>query len=147
MEGKRLIQSLRLKNLLSYGSKGESIQLEPLNVLIGPNASGKSNLIEAISLLKAAPSQMPLDNMIREGGGITEWLWKGESYNPKAEIEAIVDYPEGIESLRYRLVFTSVRQRFQIVDEAIENALPAEPEMAEVYFFYRYQNGHPVLGV
>ena len=40
MQGVRMLRSLRLTNLLSYGSKGEAIDLEPLNVLIGPNASG-----------------------------------------------------------------------------------------------------------
>ena len=48
MEGKRLIQKLRLQNFLSYSSQGEEIELQPLNVLIGANGSGKSNLIEAI---------------------------------------------------------------------------------------------------
>ena len=55
MEGKKLIHSIRLENFLSYGDKGEEIKLEPLNVLIGRNASGKSNLIETISLLHATP--------------------------------------------------------------------------------------------
>lgn len=41
MEGKRFIHSLRLQNFLSYGSEGEEIELQPLNVLIGPNASSK----------------------------------------------------------------------------------------------------------
>ncbi len=36
MEGKRFIRTLRLKNFLSYGSEGEEIELQPLNVLIGP---------------------------------------------------------------------------------------------------------------
>lgn len=47
MEGKRFTHSVRLQNFLSYGSEEEEIELQPLNVLIGPNASGKSNLIEA----------------------------------------------------------------------------------------------------
>ena len=75
MEGKRLLRSIQLKKILSYGPESESIELEPLNVLIGPNGSGKSNLIEAISILKAAPGDLSVP--IREGGGIAEWLWKG----------------------------------------------------------------------
>ena len=51
------------------------LSLEPLNVLIGPNASGKSNLIDALSILKAAPRDLP--EPIRQGGGTSEWLWKG----------------------------------------------------------------------
>jgi AAA15 family ATPase/GTPase len=49
VEGKRFIRTLRLQNFLSYGSEGEAIELRSLNVLIGANASGKSNLIEAIA--------------------------------------------------------------------------------------------------
>lgn len=77
MQGMRMLRSLRLTNLLSYGSNGASIDLEPLNVLIGPNASGKSNLIEAISLLAATPKD--LLTPIREGGGVAEWIWKGKA--------------------------------------------------------------------
>ncbi|MBD0310055.1 MAG: AAA family ATPase, partial [Microcoleus sp. T1-bin1] len=51
MQGKRFIRTLRLKNFLSYGSEAEEIELQPLNVLIGPNASGKSNLIDAVGIL------------------------------------------------------------------------------------------------
>ena len=53
MEGKRLLRNIQLTNILCDGPGSESIDLEPLNVLIGPNGSGKSNLIEAISILKA----------------------------------------------------------------------------------------------
>ena len=66
MEGKRLIRTLALQNLLSFGPEGEEITFEPLNVLIGPNASGKSNLIESIAMLRSAPKD--LTALIREGG-------------------------------------------------------------------------------
>jgi AAA15 family ATPase/GTPase len=54
MNGSRLIQTLRIQNFLSFGPESEAVDLQPLNVLIGPNASGKSNLIEALGLLRAA---------------------------------------------------------------------------------------------
>ena len=54
MEGMRFFQTIRLDNILSFGPSEEEFPLEPLNVLIGPNASGKSNLIEVLSLLHAA---------------------------------------------------------------------------------------------
>ncbi|HVJ62121.1 MAG TPA: AAA family ATPase [Tahibacter sp.] len=50
-----MIRSISLKNLLSFGDPGVTLALKPLNVLIGANGSGKSNLIDAISLLQAAP--------------------------------------------------------------------------------------------
>ncbi len=67
MEGKRFIYALKLQNFLSFGSEGEEIELQPLNVLIGANASGKSNLIEALGILKAIPTDLLMP--IRQGGG------------------------------------------------------------------------------
>ncbi len=143
MEGKRFIHTLRLQNFLSYGREGETIELEPLNVLIGANASGKSNLIEAIGILRATP--INLTTAIRAGGGISEWLWKGEKEPPIAEIEVIIDYPKGVLPLRYRVNFTRVSQRMEIVDEVIENERPNNKNGNEVDYFYRYQSGSPVL--
>ena len=40
MEGKRFIRAIRLDSILSYGPGTPEFPLEPLNVLIGPNASG-----------------------------------------------------------------------------------------------------------
>jgi predicted ATPase len=144
MEGKRFIHTIRLQNFLSYGSNGKEIELQPLNVLIGPNASGKSNLIEAIGLLKATPTDLTAP--IRKGGGISDFLWKGDKGIPTAEIETIIDYPEGVMPLRYRLGFTSSGQRLELIDEVVENELP-NPGESQPYFFYRYQQGRPVLNV
>ena len=38
------IRKVRLENLLSFGPAGQELDLGPLNVLIGRNGSGKSNL-------------------------------------------------------------------------------------------------------
>ncbi len=82
--------SLQLENFLSYGSESEEIELQRLNVLIGSNASGKSNLIEAIALLKATPTDLP--SPIRQGGGITDFISKGSKETPVARIKTIVNY-------------------------------------------------------
>jgi len=144
MQGKRFIRSLRLQNFLSYGNEGEEIELQPLNVLIGPNASGKSNLIEAIGLLRATPHD--LTSPIHEAESISEWLWKGGKHNPVVKIEATIEYPEGIMPLRHRICFTMVDQKLQLVDEIVENERPDGVD-PEAYFFYRYQSGRPVLNV
>ena len=149
MQGKRFIRTLRLKNFLSYGSEGEEIELQPLNVLIGPNASGKSNLIDAVGILQSTPND--INTPFRQGGGISEWLWKGDEKKsnniPTATIEATVDYPEEPIPLRYQISFTMVGQKLEIVDEAVENEKKIDPSYKDVYFFYRYQNGNPVLNM
>ncbi|MDB9514827.1 AAA family ATPase [Kamptonema animale CS-326] len=134
MEGKRFIHSLRLQNFLSYGNEEEEIELQPLNVLIGPNASGKSNLIEAIGILKALPTDLVAP--IRQGGGISDFLWKGGKDIPIAKIEAILDYPKGIMPLRYQINFTINGQRLEVVDEALEDISPSSSSD----FYYRYND-------
>jgi predicted ATPase len=66
-----LIQRLTLKKLLSFSDA--TVELGQLNVLIGPNAVGKSNLIEVIGLLQATPTS--LEAAILRGGGVRQWLW------------------------------------------------------------------------
>lgn len=85
-----MIKSIKLKNLLSFGDPGLDLELKPLNVLIGPNGSGKSNLIDAISLLQAAPRDIA--EPIRLGGGINAWLNKIGTAET-AEIVATVEMP------------------------------------------------------
>lgn len=136
-----LIHELRLKNLLSFDSEGVLLPLRQLNVLIGPNGSGKSNLIEAISLLRSAPQAMSAQ--IRQGGGIGEWLWKGQS-RPTALIEATVESPTGSVPVRHMLSFTESAQRFQLVGERIENTQARKTEVFPAVF-YIYAQNQPVL--
>jgi predicted ATPase len=145
MEGRRLLRSLCVRNLLSFGEEGTRIELQPLNVLIGPNAAGKSNLIEAIGLLKAAPTD--LTQPIYSGGGIEDWLWKGGRRTPVAELEATVYYPQGAMPLRYRIDLTQIGQRIEVVDETIEDEAPRYPSERDVYFYYRYQRGYPRINM
>jgi len=146
MEDARLIRTLQVENFLSYGSGGEPIELRPLNVLIGPNASGKSNLLEAIAILRATPTD--LMGPVRQGGGIAEWLWKGTAGTAvTAKIEATMSHPGRFMPLRYRLCFTQVGQRIELVDEVIENERSTEAGKQVPFFFYRFQDGHPVLNI
>lgn len=41
-----LIHRLDARGLLSFGPQGINLDLRPLNVLIGPSGSGKSNLLD-----------------------------------------------------------------------------------------------------
>lgn len=144
MDGERFIRTIRLENILSYGPDSTEFELLPLNVLIGPNASGKSNLIEALSLLAAAPRDLLMP--IRLGGGTVEWLWKGTNELKVASIDVTVDNPKGQMPIRYKISFTTSGNHFDLVDESIESEKP-NPGHEEPYLFYRYQEGHPVINV
>ena len=48
--------------------------------------------------------------------------------------------------IRYRLEFTTVGQRVEVLDEAIEET-EAQPGEYDVYFYYRFQGGAPAISV
>jgi len=116
VEGRRLVLRLRLRNLLSYGPESDTIALEPLNVVIGPNAGGKSNLIEALSLLQAAPRD--LAQCIRDGGGIAEWLWKGRDAEREAVVETVIATP-GSSLLSYHLCLAASGPTYEVSTESV----------------------------
>jgi predicted ATPase len=118
MEGKKLFEFVSVENLLSYNGN-TVINLEPLNVLIGPNSSGKSNLVEAFELFRATADDLTAP--IREGGGINEWFWKGEDAEQRMPIQAVIVQPQR-EPVHYGLVLTSSQQRLEISHEIITRA-------------------------
>jgi predicted ATPase len=130
MEGKRLIHRLRLKDFLSYGRDGVVIELQPLNVLIGPNASGKSNLIEALGVLRAAPTDLAA--YFRERGGVGAYIRSGEGTSNLAEIETWVDCHDCARGkpLRHRIEFMDVGQRLDLRAEEIRGSLIGLPRSA-----------------
>ena len=134
-----ILKELNLQNILSFGPDTKPIPLGPLNVLIGPNGSGKSNLLEVISLLRAAPRD--LSAPVKEAGGVRDWLWKGAE-NPTATIEAIIANPDRPEMpTRHSFSFVEHGRRFEVTAERIENQEPF-PSYEEPFFFYRNENGH-----
>jgi len=48
--------------------------------------------------------------------------------------------------LRHRIEFTETASRFELTDEVIENPCP-DPGHDTPFFYYRFQNGHPVLSI
>lgn len=136
-----LIRHLAPKNFLSFGPDNAGIELKALNLFIGPNGCGKSNLIEAISLMRSAPKEVR--EVTRKGGGVAEWIWKG---GPKdaASVDWVVSNPNGSMPLRHVLSFRSVAQAFSLEDERVEKEHP-EGNQEDVYFYYRYRHGHPMV--
>ena len=144
MDGKKVIKSIRLENILSYGPDTPEFDLEPLNVIIGPNASGKSNLIEALSIVADTPND--IQEPIRKGGGTLEWLWKGTQKPVNATIEVTVDALWAPIPLRYRLSFTESISRFRLMDETVEDAYLSAPGNSPKSY-YQYRGGKPVIRV
>jgi len=137
-----LIHHLAPKNFLSFGPDNAGIDLKALNLFIGPNGCGKSNLIEAVSLMRSAPKEMR--DVTRKGGGVAEWIWKGDPREP-ASVEWTVRNSQGSMLLRHYVAFRSVGQSFSLVDERIEDSELKLADASDVDFYYRYQQGRPLL--
>jgi predicted ATPase len=154
MDGKRFLRRIRLQGVLSYGAAGAELELEPLNVLIGPNGAGKSNLIEVLGLLAAAPQD--LSKAIRAGGGVDEWLWKGNPLDGVCIAEISVEAMASFGPLSYALAFTSIQSRLKVVEEELvdlgdgRDFFPydfAAPEGESILAAFRDPVNHPKLTV
>lgn len=136
MEREPAIRSLSIQNLLSFGEKKTTIVLENLNVLIGANGSGKSNLIEVIGLLQSTPGD--LGAALSAGGSIDEWLWKGSGNSQKAYIVAELGRQSAASRLMYLLGFAKVGYRFEIVTEMIDTS-------ESDHYFYSFSKGQAFI--
>lgn len=145
----RLLKSICLKNILSFNQEGIELELRNLNVLIGTNGSGKSNFIEAISLLQTAPTY--LASVVRDRGGITTWLHKNGDYGDKliASVEVITsiasEHRNSNIPIRHKISFTESNHRFELVDEVIEDSQKTNLRAQQPFFYYRFQNNRPVI--
>lgn len=119
-----LLRSITLKNLLSF--KDATLELRPLNVLIGANGSGKSNLIDAIGLLQGAPRN--LASAMQRGDGVQGWLRKTETPPEFAGIQCEVDVGgEPVSQLRYTLHFTESNYALLIIRESLSRESGSGP--------------------
>ncbi|HXB74020.1 MAG TPA: AAA family ATPase [Candidatus Acidoferrales bacterium] len=85
---------------------------------------------------------MDLRGIVRRGGGVNEWIWKGGRGQP-ASVEVLVNYPKGKQPLQHALSFRD-EQGFRLEAERIENGVLDDIE-AERYFCYSFRNGLSVV--
>ena len=139
-----LFKSVRVTGLLSF--RDTQLELQPLNVLIGPNASGKSNLIEIMALLQAVPRD--LIGFFRRSGGISDWIWKGTREGASTgTVEALVAYDTGPMPLRYILSVAERGQQFDVATERLETEGPTALRYNEPFQFFNVTNGFGRLAI
>ncbi len=109
------IQRLEIEGFRSLQSA--SWKPGPLNVLIGVNGSGKSNLLRALQLLKSAADGR-LSESVRASGGMSPLLWDGQVNAIKFNLD--LESENNIE-LTYELVMERLGQSgaFRIGQESV----------------------------
>ena len=82
---KVFLEKVHIKNFLSL--RDVELPLKPLTVLVGPNASGKSNILNALKLLNGMMNEeeLPLVKLIHES------LWAGEANQISLQLKAKVE--------------------------------------------------------
>ena len=132
-----MLKSIKINGLLSF--KDVELEMRPLNVLVGANASGKSNLIEIMALLQALPRD--LATFFRLNGGVSDWLWKGHTPTPPgfASTEVHVANPGAPSDLRYGLKIGSVNQYLYLAAESLEDVGPGASQ------HFRLEGGNGTL--
>lgn len=117
-----MLTKIVLTNFLSYGPGEQAIDLRRLNVLIGANGSGKSNLVEALSVLRALPRDIHVP--IRKGGGVSEWIWHGNADAEAADsasLQVVFEMESrGGHPLRYSLDFGREQNSLVVLKERLD---------------------------
>lgn len=109
------IERLELRDILSFGPESPPIMLGPLNVLIGPNASGKSNLIRVLQLLSRVPVEESLATP--DGSHPDDWIRRGR--HPLAGGRIKVWIQDADTPLTYELGIRSVEGHFEVLAEYV----------------------------
>lgn len=134
-------QNIRLDNFLSFEPGSPALELLPLNVVIGPNGAGKSNLLEGFELLHAAPTDLAA--FLREGGGSTEWIWKGGTSSGPANVSVSTEpASRPRDTLGYGLSFRAGERRPKVVEEYLSyNRVPDRAGPGGMRWIYENKYG------
>src|SRR5258708_18049047 len=133
------ISSLTLRNILSFRDP-PPLELRSLNILIGANASGKSNLINCIQLFQALPNS--LSGFIGQRGGTEAWIWKGSKGTDDAT-GVTCQFKIEQERLEYEITFSAVAHTLVVLTEMLRQG--EEPRLIPP-FLNRMAGGFHIAG-
>jgi predicted ATPase len=112
------ISHLRLENWRNFRSV--DVALQDRTFLVGPNASGKSNFLDAFRFLRdIAAVGGGFEKAVLDRGGVSRLRWLGARRYPQIALDATIE--DGARALwRYRIAFTQDNlRRPQISDETV----------------------------
>lgn len=102
-----MIKSITLKNWKSFGEA--TLYVDPLTVVIGTNASGKSNFLDALVFLGELMRTTKVDAALNGGSGYGNPIRGGDKNiirygTDKAELEVVIVEENSVTSYRYKLI-------------------------------------------
>jgi len=116
-----MLKNIEIKGYRSL--KDVSIDLEPLNVLIGPNGGGKSNFMDVFTLLKLGAAGSLSDAIASRGGFDALRFGSGKSSSKSLAVSLDVlppeDSTEDHAQLRYEFELTPLRNEYQVWRESL----------------------------
>lgn len=102
-----MIRKVKIENFRSI--KNESIVLPKFGAIIGKNASGKSNFISAISLLKNLAGGMDLETAIGKIAPLSGELFYFNDHKSEADFEFTIDTVKNTKYIfSYKIVFRTI---------------------------------------
>ena len=121
-ERKAFLEKIHIKNFLSL--RNVTLPLKPLTVLVGPNASGKSNVLRVLRFLKSMTRETPLPAEF-----IRERFWSGASNCIIIQLQAEVEGSR----IGYDLVLKTDANNFLFDEELSVNDLKIVSILAQKY--------------
>jgi len=121
-ERKAFLVKIHIKNFLSL--RNVTLPLKPLTVLVGPNASGKSNVLRGLRFLKTMTRETPLP-----ADFIRERFWSGASDHITIQLQAEVERSR----ISYDLVLKTDVNNFVFDEELSVNDLKIVSILAQKY--------------
>ena len=109
-EGKAFLDQVHIKNYLSL--RNVTLPLKPLTVLVGPNASGKSNTLRSLRFLKG---MLGFETLPTEVDFLRDRFWAGGANYIICELHARVKQ----KPVQYKLEFKSKDEKLTIDEELL----------------------------
>lgn len=116
-----MITKLKVRNYKSL--RDVEIELGKFNVFIGPNNSGKSNILDCLYFLSDA-SRRPLQDLLRERGGFERLTFGGLGENIDIEIEFLLEGVKALYSVSLNTSYQIEREYLAVGDKTIIHREP-----------------------
>ena len=109
-----MIKEIHLQNWKSF--EKSTLYIDPLTFIIGTNASGKSNILDALYFLYGSAKGIPLNDLAQKTRGGLDWLIRKGT--DSFTLAAVIDDESG--DLVYTLTCRKNDTSLQLVSESLE---------------------------